>query len=347
MISKAKRPRSTRSRDNPPPSTGPSEKDVLLGFLDYLRTRSRASSRGSRTRRAHAGRAVRHQSARPDQAPDPRRALHLPRGERDNWRPPCSPPTRRPSTDCRRLPGRVDQANEVIAVTDLDEPRPGGRGAQDFTVDAVGAGAHDRGDRSARRPRRHPARAHRWEDRPLVRAVVYDAVGSPLRVTEIERPVCPRDGVVIDVRATGVCRSDWHAWRGAEPVPLPHVPGHEFAGVVAETGPEVSACTVGDRVTVPFVNGCGRCRWCRSGQAQVCPDQIQPGFTTAGSFAQQVAVGAADFNLVQLPDAIDFVTAAALGCRFATAFHALTDRGRLEAGSGWRSTAAGASGCRR
>ena len=164
-----------------------------------------------------------------------------------------------------------------------------------------------------------------------MRAVVFDAVGSPLRITELAPPECPPDGAVIDVKATGICRSDWHAWRGHEVVPLPHIPGHEFSGVVAETGALVSAFAVGDRVTVPFVNGCGACDWCRAGQAQVCPYQTQPGFSDQGSFAEQVAIRAADFNLVRLPDAVEFVTAAALGCRFATAFHAVTTQARLRA----------------
>lgn len=165
-----------------------------------------------------------------------------------------------------------------------------------------------------------------------MRAVIYDAVGSPLRVTEVEPPACPADGVVIEVRATGVCRSDWHAWRGHDPVPLPHIPGHEFAGVVADVGLEVSSYQVGDRVTAPFVNGCGRCEWCRIGQAQVCPDQTQPGFTRSGSFAERVVVDAAELNLVRLPAEVDFVTAASLGCRFATAFHALTAQAALAPG---------------
>jgi alcohol dehydrogenase len=163
-----------------------------------------------------------------------------------------------------------------------------------------------------------------------MRAVVFDAVGSPLHVTELAPPDCPLDGAVIDVKATGICRSDWHAWRGHEVVSLPHVPGHEFSGVVSETGAQVSAFAVGDRVTVPFVNGCGRCDWCRAGQAQVCPHQTQPGFSNPGSFAEQVAIRAADFNLVRLPDAVDFTTAAVLGCRFATAFHALTAQAQLK-----------------
>jgi alcohol dehydrogenase len=164
-----------------------------------------------------------------------------------------------------------------------------------------------------------------------MRAIVYDAVGAPLRVASVPAPACPDDGVVLDVAATGVCRSDWHAWRGHEAVPLPHIPGHEFAGVVAVSA--VPSFAVGDRVTSPFVMGCGRCSWCRSGRAQVCPDQTQPGFTHPGSFAEQVAVRGAEVNLVRLPDEIDFVSAAALGCRFATAFRALTGHGPLAPGS--------------
>lgn len=165
-----------------------------------------------------------------------------------------------------------------------------------------------------------------------MRAQRYEAVGAPVRLVEVAAPACPDDGVVIAVRATGVCRSDWHAWRGHDPVPLPQIPGHEFAGVIAAVGPRVRGFAVGDRVTVPFVLGCGVCDWCTSGRAQVCPDQRQPGFTDPGSFAEQVAVPRADFNLVRLPDAVDFVTAASLGCRYATAFHALTAQAALRAG---------------
>ena len=115
----------------------------------------------------------------------------------------------------------------------------------------------------------NPRRARLVEE--TVRAVAFDSFGGPLRVVDAPRPECAPDGVVIDVRATGVCRSDWHAWRGHDPVSLPHVPGHEFAGEIAEIGPQVSRFAVGERVTVPFVVGCGRCEWCRSGQAQVVP----------------------------------------------------------------------------
>src|SRR3954447_15638794 len=132
--------------------------------------------------------------------------------------------------------------------------------------------------------------------------------------------------------ATGLCRSDWHAWAGHEEIDFPHVPGHELAGVVVEVGERVNRWRVGDRVTVPFVCGCGRCEWCRAGDAQVCPDQQQPGFTHWGSFAELVALHAADTNLVAVPDQVDLATAAGLGCRFATAYRALVGRARVTEG---------------
>ena len=161
---------------------------------------------------------------------------------------------------------------------------------------------------------------------------MMDAVGAPLEVREVDDPIAPAGGVVVEVRATGLCRSDWHAWVGHDDIAVPHVPGHELAGVIVETGAGVERFAVGDRVTVPFVCGCGACEWCRAGDAQVCPDQQQPGFTHWGSFAERVALHAADTNLVCIPDDVSFAAAAALGCRFATAFRALTGRARVQPG---------------
>jgi alcohol dehydrogenase len=132
--------------------------------------------------------------------------------------------------------------------------------------------------------------------------------------------------------ASGVCLSDWHGWRGNDPdIKLPHVPGHELAGVVEAIGSDVIKWRIGDRVTVPFVGGCGRCPECQSGNHQVCDNQFQPGFTHWGSFAEYVAIHYADENLVRLPDDMDFQTAASLGCRFATSFRAIVDQGRVTA----------------
>jgi alcohol dehydrogenase len=165
-----------------------------------------------------------------------------------------------------------------------------------------------------------------------MRAMIMDALAEPLEVREVAEPAAPAGGVVVEVHATGLCKSDWHAWVGHDDVALPHVPGHELAGVIVEVGDGVERWSVGDRVTVPFVMGCGACEWCRSGNAQVCPDQQQPGFTQWGSFAERVVLRAADTNVVRIPDDVSFEAAAALGCRFATAYRALTGRARVQAG---------------
>ncbi|GAA1136435.1 zinc-dependent alcohol dehydrogenase family protein [Nesterenkonia lutea] len=165
-----------------------------------------------------------------------------------------------------------------------------------------------------------------------MRAMVMTEIAGPLNVQEVPDPTPPRDGVVVEVHATGLCGSDWHAWAGHEDIVLPHVPGHELAGIISSVGPDVQNWSVGDRVTVPFVCGCGACDWCLSGNAQVCPDQQQPGFTGWGSFAEHVALHAADTNLVAIPEAVSFEAAAALGCRFATAYRALTARAGISAG---------------
>ena len=165
-----------------------------------------------------------------------------------------------------------------------------------------------------------------------MRAVVEAAARSRPEVRDGPVPAAPADGVAVRVEATGVCRSDWHAWAGHDEIAFPHVPGHELAGVVVEAGQEVGRWRVGDRVTVPFVCGCGRCAWCRAGQAQVCPAQEQPGFTHWGSFAEYVALHAADTNLVAVPEQVASTTAASLGCRFATAYRAVVDRARVTDG---------------
>jgi alcohol dehydrogenase len=178
-----------------------------------------------------------------------------------------------------------------------------------------------------------------------VRAIVFDQFQGPVDVREVADPSAPDGGVVVRVHATGLCLSDWHAWAGHDTdiTTLPHVPGHELAGTVAAVGAGVTNWQVGDRVTVPFVSGCGACGWCRSGQAQVCPDQTQPGFTHWGSYAELVVLYAADANLVAIPDGVSFETAASLGCRFATAYRAVAGRARVQAGE-WVAVGAGGVG---
>jgi len=166
-----------------------------------------------------------------------------------------------------------------------------------------------------------------------MKAAIYDTFEGPIKVEDLPDPVPADDGVVIRVKANGICRSDWHGWMGHDPdITLPHVPGHEMSGIVEEVGRQVKRWQPGDRVTLPFVEGCGSCPQCASGNHQVCDFQEQPGFTHWGSFAQYVGLRRADVNLVRLPEEMDFVTAASLGCRFATSFRGIVAQGRVAPG---------------
>jgi len=166
-----------------------------------------------------------------------------------------------------------------------------------------------------------------------MRAAIYEQFAEPLVIRNLPDPVPAGHGAVLRVKASGICRSDWHGWMGHDPdITLPHVPGHEIAGLVEAVGKDVTRWKTGDAVTLPFVCGCGSCPQCASGNHQICDHQTQPGFTHWGSFAQFVNIDYADVNLVRIPPEMNFVTAAGLGCRFATSFRAVAAQGKIAAG---------------
>ncbi len=99
-----------------------------------------------------------------------------------------------------------------------------------------------------------------------MKAVYYEKFQGTVEVRKVSNPTVSKDSVIVKVGASGLCRSDWHGWMGHDQdIVLPHVPGHELAGSIAELGAEIRNFKVGDRVTVPFVAGCGTCPECRTG----------------------------------------------------------------------------------
>ena len=166
-----------------------------------------------------------------------------------------------------------------------------------------------------------------------MRAAYYTKFQGSIAITDVPEPEVVPHGVIIEVKASGLCLSDWHGWMGHDKdIVLPHVPGHELAGRIVEVGKDIRNWQTGARVTLPFVCGCGICPTCVQGDPQVCPDQFQPGFTHWGSFAKYVSIHYADTNLVALPESVDDVTAASLGCRFATSYRGIVDQGRVKEG---------------
>ena len=164
-----------------------------------------------------------------------------------------------------------------------------------------------------------------------MRAAVVRTFNEDLSIEDVTDPVCPANGVVLEVAACGVCRSDHHGWSGEHPlVKAGSILGHEYCGTVVERG-ALAKYAVGDRLIAPFILACGDCPACRSGVSNTCPNQIVPGFSAPGAYAQFVAVPN-DHNLVHLPETMSPALAAGLGCRVTTVWHALTDRAAVRAG---------------
>ena len=164
-----------------------------------------------------------------------------------------------------------------------------------------------------------------------MRAAVVRDFTADLSLETVEDPQCPGNGVVLEVAACGVCRSDYHGWTGTHPkVTNGSILGHEYCGTVVEAGAQARH-KIGDKLIAPFILGCGECPACQTGTSNACDSAVVPGFGAQGAYAQYVAVPF-DHNLVHLPPSLSPALAAGLGCRVTTAWHALTDRANVRAG---------------
>mmetsp|Transcript_27 Transcript_27/g.41 ORF Transcript_27/g.41 Transcript_27/m.41 type:complete len:379 (+) Transcript_27:265-1401(+) len=165
-----------------------------------------------------------------------------------------------------------------------------------------------------------------------MKAAVYKKFCEPIQILSVSKPkLSSPSSVIVQVMATGVCRSDWHGWKGHDDDiknhGFPFIPGHELSGIIVETGSAITKLQIGDRVAIPFILSCGFCAECHLDKPTVCLKQEQPGFTMLGSFAEFVEIKRADRNLRILPKGVSFVEAAALGCRFTTAYRAVLQQG--------------------
>jgi propanol-preferring alcohol dehydrogenase len=170
-----------------------------------------------------------------------------------------------------------------------------------------------------------------------MKAAVMTKFKSPLEMQDLTDPKPGPNDALIKTHACGICRSDWHLWQGdwtwvGVNVELPLVMGHEFSGTVEEVGANVQNFKVGDRVTLPFHMGCGKCEYCYTGRSNLCYAYGFVGINFNGGYGQLAVVPAADVNLVHLPDEVDFLSASALGCRFMTSYHGVVDQAKVKPG---------------
>lgn len=178
----------------------------------------------------------------------------------------------------------------------------------------------------------------RWSPNRTMKVAKTDGVRQPFRVVDMAVPEVSEDDVVVKVVASGICRSDWHGWNGdlswmGVPFSPTGVFGHEIGGVIESVGSRVTTLKVGQRVTVPWNFACGCCPPCQRGLQNLCDHGGSPQFIPgSGGWAEYVRVPNADLNCIALPDEIDELTAAALGCRYMTAWRAVHSQGAVKGG---------------
>lgn len=157
-----------------------------------------------------------------------------------------------------------------------------------------------------------------------MKALVLEGVKKAV-VKEVPVPEIDENGILVKTMANGVCRSDWHVWTGDQGI-VQEIIGHEFAGIVEEVGSNIKNFKRGDRVIVPFSGSDGTCPHCIAGNTNLCDSFLVPGTAYQGGYGEYVAVPLGDRNAVHLPEALSYADAAALGCRFMTAYHGIVDK---------------------
>ncbi len=153
-----------------------------------------------------------------------------------------------------------------------------------------------------------------------MKAAILREFKRPLSLEDVPVPTIGSRDVLVKIKASGICQSDLHLWRGAAPN-LPLIPGHENSGIVEKIGDQVQTVKVGDRVVCDNAISCGECYYCISGRGQLCDSITDVGWNRAGGYAEYIALPAR--SVYPLPDQISFEEGAITGCAVVTAYHAV------------------------
>ena len=165
-----------------------------------------------------------------------------------------------------------------------------------------------------------------------MKAALFKAPGQPLCLEEVPTPSPGPGEALLKVAACGVCHTDLHYLDHGVPTfkKPPLILGHEISGTVAQLGPSADGWKEGDRALLPAVYGCGRCRMCRTGRENICERMVMFGNNVDGGFAEFVLAPAKD--LIPLPEEIPLVEGAIIADAITTPYHAVVNRGRVQAG---------------
>lgn len=165
-----------------------------------------------------------------------------------------------------------------------------------------------------------------------MKAAVFYGPHQPLEIKEVPEPEIGPDDVLVKVAACGLCHTDLHYMDHDVPTAQkpPLILGHEVSGTVLKVGQNARGFTVGDRVLVPAVFSCGRCRYCRQGRENICENMVMPGNHVNGGYAEQMAAPAKD--VLHLPDRLPLVESAIIADALSTPYNAVKNRGRVRPG---------------
>lgn len=165
-----------------------------------------------------------------------------------------------------------------------------------------------------------------------MKAALYHGPNRPLEIADLPAPEPGPGEVVVEIAGCGLCHTDLHyvdhGVKTFKDPPL--VLGHEPAGIVAEIGDGVTDRDVGDRVLIPAVLSCGRCRYCLSGRESLCERLIMLGNHIDGAYAERMAVPAD--QLITVPEGLPLEQVCVIADAVSTPYHAVKNRGRVRPG---------------
>jgi 2-desacetyl-2-hydroxyethyl bacteriochlorophyllide A dehydrogenase len=156
-----------------------------------------------------------------------------------------------------------------------------------------------------------------------MRAAVLHELKGKFSMEEVPDPSAGTGEVVVDIKSSSLCNTDWHAYRGDWPLEPPAILGHQVGGVVSQVGSGVEKVAEGDRVVVNFALACHHCWFCYHGTPELCDNWRVLGLNYQGGMAEKIAVPQTAVD--KIPDAMSFDEAGLLACGLGTAYRCFKD----------------------